>query len=91
MSGPLDEDTAPRKARANRPSDQEDVDAEVSRGSDLDRHAETRRRWVETNRDRIRELNRRWRAEHLERARQLNHDSIRRTSWRKRRDADVHA
>jgi hypothetical protein len=91
MSGPLDEDAAPRKAPANQPPGQDYVEAEVSGGSDLDRQAETRRRWVEANRDRIRELNRRWRAEHLERARQLNRDSMRRATSRRRREAEVRA
>lgn len=91
MNGPLDENAAPRKALADLPPEQNDVDAEVSRGSDLDRHAETRLRWVEANRGRIRELNRRWRVEHLERARQLNRDSMRRAAARKRREADLRA
>jgi hypothetical protein len=91
MNGPFDDNAAQPKALANQQPDQDDVDAEMSRGSDLDRHAETRARWVEANRDRIRELNRRWRAEHLERARQLNRDSMRRAAARKRREADLRA
>lgn len=91
MNGPLNEDAAPRKALGNQPPEQDDMSAEASRGSDLDRHAETRLRWVEANRGRIRELNRRWRAEHLERARQLNRDSMRRAAARRRREADLRA
>ena len=89
MSVPSNENTAPRKALVNQPPDHDHVNDEASRNRQPDRHAETRRRWVEANRDRVREMNRRWRAEHLDRARQLNRDSMRRATARQRRQAEL--
>ncbi|TFD16818.1 hypothetical protein [Cryobacterium sp. TMT4-10] len=89
MNGPFDENTSPRKALVSQPPDRDHVIGEESRNRPPDRHAETRRTWVEANRDRVREMNRRWRAEHLERARQLNRDSMRRATARQRRQAEL--
>ena len=89
MNGPFDENTAPRKALVSQPPGHDHVIGEESRNRQPDRHAETRRTWVEANRDRVREMNRRWRAEHLERARQLNRDSMRRATARQRRQAEL--
>ncbi|TFC90077.1 hypothetical protein E3T24_00035 [Cryobacterium sp. TmT2-59] len=89
MKGPFDENTAPRKALVSQPPDHDHVIGEESRNRQPDRHAETRRTWVEANRDRVREMNRRWRAEHLERARQLNRDSMRRATARQRRQVEL--
>ena len=61
MNGPVDEDTAPQEALASRSRDLD----EWHRDSKLERNrryrefhpeplAETRRRWVEANRDRVR-------------------------------------
>lgn len=89
MNGPFDDETAPRMGLSSQSPDREVFDDNASKQSQSDRHAETRRRWVEANRDRIREMNRRWRAEHLERSRQLNRDSMRRTTARRQRQAEL--
>ena len=84
MDGPVDENATPQRAPATRPREQAHSNLDGAK-------TETRRRWVEANRDRVREMNRRWRAEHLDRARQLNRESMRRAAARKRREAELRA
>ncbi len=84
MDGPVNENATPQRAPATQPRDHTDSNPDEA-------NAESRRRWVDANRDRVREMNRRWRAEHLDRARQLNRDSMRRAAARKRREAELRA
>jgi hypothetical protein len=90
-NGPADNKASTRKPPGELPSDYEGLSRETVRRSALDQRAETRRSWVEANRDHVREMNQRWRAEHLDRARQLNRDSMRRATARKRREAERRA
>ncbi|RXZ70278.1 hypothetical protein [Agromyces albus] len=102
MNGPIDEDAAPGNGSADRAADLDD-EARVRkreqkreqnrryRARHPEEHAAGRRQWIEANRDRVRETNRRWRAEHLDRALELNRDSMRRSTARKRRDAELRA
>jgi hypothetical protein len=91
MSGPVDDNASTRKASGDLPSALDGLAGETFPEGRLDQRSETRRRWVEANRDHVRELNRRWRAEHLDRARQLDRDSMRRATVRKRRNAELRA
>lgn len=91
MNGPVDDKTSTRKALEASRGDDDGFSGEVVHDPHLDQRSETRRRWVEANRDHIREMNRHWRAENLERARQLNRDSMRRATARKRREAEARA
>ncbi|MET0829261.1 MAG: hypothetical protein ABWY26_07070, partial [Microbacterium sp.] len=91
MNGPVDDKASTRKASEASRGDDDGFSGEAIHDPHLDQRSETRRRWVEANRDHIRESNRRWRAENLERARQLNRDSMRRATARKRREAELRA
>jgi hypothetical protein len=91
MNGTNDDSASTRRPPGDLPLDRDGLGGETIRAIHLDQRTETRRRWVEANRDHVRELNRRWRAEHLDRARQLNRDSMRRATARKRRDAETRA
>ncbi|MET0714335.1 MAG: hypothetical protein ABWY57_05430 [Mycetocola sp.] len=89
MSGPMDADDAVGTDSDVRPRNRESLHEQTAQTDLSEGRPETRRQWVEANRDRIRESNRRWRAEHLERSRELNRESMRRAAARKRRQEEV--
>ncbi|UOQ89209.1 hypothetical protein MUN74_18430 [Agromyces endophyticus] len=98
MTRSADKDASPQSEPDARVSARDDAARDRKRERDRryrlahpEEHAAQRRRWVEANRERIRASNRRWRDEHLEHARKQNRESMRRSTARKRRDAESRA
>ncbi|MGX5695107.1 hypothetical protein ACWKWP_02815 [Agromyces soli] len=98
MTRSADKDASPQPEPDARVSARDDAARARKRERDRryrlahpEEHAAQRRRWVEANRERIRASNRRWREEHLEHARKQNRESMRRSTARKRRDAESRA